>query len=148
MLSKAGFHKFERFIEVIAGCTFQCCFQNVDFKYCFGHEQEKIGSVDFANLSVVRPISLFNWTFDQIFEMQKDLKKFIVKHDLIQKIKPIVEDLKLEVKNSQNSQISLHGKELEQLNLRLKKTLNNKIVRDYLDMILIYKDIMTGKASG
>lgn len=39
------------FIEVIAGCTFQCCFEAKDFKLCFGGESGKIGATDFFNLS-------------------------------------------------------------------------------------------------
>jgi hypothetical protein len=133
------------FIEVIAGCTFQCCFENKEFKLCFGHENNKIGSIDFWNLSAVRNLSAFNWTFDQIYEMQKDFKEVVEKHNLVDKIKPIADDIKLKVKNSLTNQITIEKTELEELNIEFEKVVSDEMFTDYLQLVLAYKKKMTEK---
>lgn len=127
------------FVEVISGCTFQILFEKKEFNNCFGVDPNKIGSVDFNNLSVIRNVSFFNWSFNDIHEIQKDYQKIIEKDMLILKVKPIVDKYLKEIDKNQDHQIQIKDSQLRELYSNIDGLINKKIIDSYLKIIEKYK---------
>lgn len=136
------------FIEVIAGCTFQALFENKNFKDCFGHEDSKLGKVDFDNLNIIRTLSSFAWTFNDIYSIQEDFKKIIEKSNLIISLKPIVEDIAIELKHSDNFQLKIIDDELEKIVRSIRSHLTFDTINNYKELIKKYYAKFNNQASG
>ena len=130
------------FIEVISGCTFQVVFENQFFKNCYGPEKWKIGNIDFCNMSVIRNISSFTWTFDDIFNLQSDYEKFLKDNQIIDKIKFLVDEIIINLKNTSNYQLEIIDNDLEKIIHKTNSIITQKILDEYLQLIEKYKQIV------
>lgn len=126
------------FVEVIAGCTFQCSFEQIEFNHCFGPQKEKIGSLDFGNLNVIRNLSSFEWKFCHINLIQKDFEDIIEKYQIINKLEPIVSQIKKCLLHSSENQIYYENEELNNLTQKLDELITTEIINDYLKLIEKY----------
>lgn len=129
------------FIEVIAGCTFQCCFENNQFRYCFGSQNGKIGQIDYGNLSVIRNLSSFHWTFDEIYQIQKDFEDIIIEHQIINDLNIIVSEFENHLINDTRNQIILKNQELNELVEKIDKLITPNIINEYQKLIKKYTKI-------
>lgn len=127
------------FIEVISGCTFQILYENLEFKNCFGAEDYKIGSVDFNNLSVIRNLSFFKWTFNDIYSLQIDYQDLIKKFNIIFLLRPLVDSLTKRIEDSQDNQLKIECNELYLIIEEINQLLTAKLIEEYLELIHRYK---------
>ena len=65
------------FIEVILGCSLQTIFEEIPFKMCFAPKLD--GGLDFKNISNLKLGSSFRWNIQEIYELQNDLEKILIK---------------------------------------------------------------------
>jgi hypothetical protein len=128
------------FIEVILGCTMQSLYENCDFTDCFGYEAPKTGSVDFANICAIQGILSFEFTFDLIYRLQVEIQNLIIKYDLLEKLKPVISNLKEYFFNSSDHQISLKEEELSRLIDTVDNLLELPFVDEYFHVINKYSD--------
>ncbi|MNJ86025.1 hypothetical protein D3C87_35070 [compost metagenome] len=122
------------FIEVVSGCTMQSLFENCDFNDCFGYEP-KIGSVDYANICAIQGILSFEFTFDLIYSLQEEIKNLFIKYDLLEKLKPVVSNVKEYIINSSDHQVYLEEQELSQLIDTVDNLLEFPFVGEYFNII-------------
>ncbi|WP_282018158.1 hypothetical protein [Salegentibacter mishustinae] len=127
------------FIENIAGCTFQTIFEKVKFENCF---KGKLGEIDFGNLSAIRKFSAFNWDFHQLYDLQNDLEKLLIQHQIIEKFKPLVNHIKKKLFQSTEQQLTFENEKLEDLTSAFQDIINTNFQSEYLDIISKYKKIM------
>lgn len=137
----ANTSKIERtlawFIAVIAGCTMQCCFEKKRFNFCFQNGQT--GQHDFRSLSVIRPLSSFTWTFDDIFQLQNEFENIIQKHHIISVLEPIVIDVEANIINTSEKQICLENQALKGLVEKIDRLIKPVIIDDYLNLVNKFK---------
>ncbi len=79
------------FLEVISGCDFETEFEKTNFLICFCPTQNCSGSRDFANLSVIKNLSSFNWTFDDIYILQSQYRKLLTEYNVYTDVGKVVE---------------------------------------------------------
>ncbi len=123
------------FIEVIAGCTFQCCFEKNPFKECFGFEPRKIGCIDHGNLATIRNLSSFKWSFDNVYQLQNDFKQIVKKYQLVQKLEPIVEKMKNDLIRIKDNQLVFEKNELKELINKIDILIKPNLIEDYLELV-------------
>ncbi|RDI14505.1 hypothetical protein [Flavobacterium sp. AG291] len=127
------------FIEVVSGCTFQIIYENTNFKNCFGAEDYKIESIDFNNLNVIRNISFFKWTFDDIYSLQSDYQNLIERFNIVPLLQPLVEKLIENIKNSADNQLLIKGDELKYIIIEINSFLTEEFINEYFELIKKYK---------
>lgn len=127
------------FIEVIAGCTFQIIFEKKDFKLCFGPNEKMIGYIDLTNLSVIRKISSFSWTFDDIYELQENFQTIIERHEVVENLSELVQNIKYQLLNKKENQIEFRNNDLIMLEKEVEKVLVEKLEMEYLNIIESFK---------
>lgn len=130
---------FAWFIEVISGCTFQSIFENRKFKDCFVPKNSSDRFQDFCNMSVIRNFSAFSWTFDNIYKLQSDYQKILKQNNIIPLISPIVDELKITLKNHPRNQLEFYGDELEKLVNEIDILIPIVVIKEYYDLIQKYK---------
>lgn len=125
------------FIEVISGCDFETKFKVSSFQNCFCYRDTCSGSKDFANLSVIRNISSFAWSFDDIYNLQMDYRLILETYNIYQSIENVVEKF-----------LAQHGEKdfyiLEDVELNYYKDIMNKLIGEelhleYLNLISKYE---------
>jgi hypothetical protein len=129
------------FIEVIAGCTFQVVFEKKDFNLCFGNNPKMTGYIDLSNLSVIRNISYFRWTFDDIYSLQKDLQTIIEKYNVVENLNVMVENLKLQLLKSENNQLEFRNNDLKNIEIEVEKLIGAELEIEYFSLIEKFKKI-------
>ena len=122
------------FLEVISGCDFETEFEKTNFSDCFCFISNCTGSLDFGNLSVIRPLSYFNWTFEDIFDLQIEYRNLLNQFGIYEKIKIIVEDF-LKV-NGQKDFYIIENVELDKYENELSKYISEEMYSSYLKLIL------------
>ncbi|SOC81571.1 hypothetical protein SAMN06296241_3150 [Salinimicrobium sediminis] len=114
------------FIEVILGCTLEALYESKEFKTCFSFGSNYNGHIDFSNLGLVRNVSSFNWNFDDIYELQEEVKILLIKTEILKKVETIVEGLLKRIGNSPGLQLRISDKEA----IRLSEKVNSIISVD------------------
>lgn len=126
------------FIEVILGCTLECCFLRHEFKDCF-YETNGSGNVDFNNMVAIRSISSFKLSFDNIDEMQILLKVKIESEGLISKFSAIVDEILKELYLNDKRQLHYEGEKLYTIINKINTKISEDFYLDYLELIANFK---------
>lgn len=125
------------FIEVISGCDFETNFEGKQFKNCFCPSLFCSGSMDLANLSVVRNISFFDWSFDDIYDMQIEYRSLLSKYDIYNKIEIIVDDFIK--KYGERDMHILEGAELNDYVQEFSDLISEEMYNDYVKTITTFE---------
>lgn len=123
------------FIEVLLGCTFESEYFGYNFNTCFNNS----GIRDFENMSVIRGLTYFRWNFDDIDEMQFQLKSIIEQDKLIEKISPLIEKLYNEINSIETNQLLIVGENMEKLILEVNSYISESFYANYLEIISMFK---------
>ena len=124
------------FIEVICGCDFETEYENTSFTNCFCPNSNCSGSLDFANLSVIRNLSSFNWSFNNIYNLQFDIRKILLENDIYKKVETIVDDFLEEY--GENDFYILENEELNSYTEKFNLLITEKLQIDYKNLIETY----------
>ncbi len=128
------------FIEVISGCTFQCLKEDKHFDFCFGIEDSKLGKIDFSNLSVIRNISSFTWTFDDIYALNNEYTAIIKKHNVIQSLESLVNEISTKLLIHPH-QISITNEDLDELCRSIETVNYEELLKEYMELVDRYYNI-------
>lgn len=136
---KKNTENFERtiawIIEVISGCTFQILFENFSFNKCFGPEDRKLGQFDAFNIIAIKPYSSYIFTYDTVLEIQNAYEKLLIKYKIIEKVSPIINDIKSQISRSPKFQIDFDKDQIEIYVNRCNEILSNEFYLEYRKLI-------------
>lgn len=125
------------FIEVILGCTLECCFSSYDFKDCYNEKNN--GRFDFTNMASIRTSSSFIWQFEDVYKMQILLQAKIKEYNILSEISPIVDTLLNEICLNETNQLQILGDELEKIYINIEEKISKDFYSDYLNLISNFK---------
>ncbi|ROI06707.1 hypothetical protein EGI16_02035 [Chryseobacterium sp. G0240] len=122
-------------IEVVSGCTFQALFEKVNFIKCFGPEYGKSGQLDAFNIIAIRPYSSFKFTYHTVLKIQNEYEKLLIGYNVIEKIKPIINEIKIIISKSPNFQIDFEKSEIEIYVSKCNELITTEFYSDYKKLI-------------
>lgn len=124
------------FSEVICGCDFETQFENKSFISCFSPKFNCSGNIDFANLSVIRNLSSFRWEFEDIYNLQIDIRNLLSKYKIYKEVEKEVEIFLANY--GENDYHTLMGDELELYINKFNQLITDELHDSYLKIIGFY----------
>ncbi|HCN50772.1 MAG TPA: hypothetical protein DIT10_17075 [Chryseobacterium sp.] len=123
------------FIEVISGCTFQAIYEEKDFNLCFGPYENQNGYADYSNVASIARYSSFHYTIDDICIMQKKYHQFILDNNVLDFLKPQINEISYMLRESNECQISFTNQQIVELVEYFNKIIDAKMLNEYLKII-------------
>lgn len=125
------------FIEVILGCTFQTLFVGKEFKDCFSVSSNH-GNIDYNNIMRLRNYSSFQYTIEDIYDLQSDVEAVLIKYNIIASFVDIANDIKQTLLNDISNQIFIRNAKLDNLLSSINKLISPEILTDYKNILNKY----------
>lgn len=129
------------FIEVISGCDFETEYEKTNFDFCFCSNSRCSGSLDFGNLSVIRNISFFKWSFAHIFALQDSYRKLLLEYNIYIHLNEFTEEF-LKEYGEKDFHI-IEKDELQRYIEKFNNLISEELNKSYLKLIEEFEKILS-----